>query len=171
MTGRPEPNEYSDFHADYVRRALPEHNIVAGLERQLREVKELIARIPEEKTTEHPEGKWSVREVLGHLCDTERVHSYRALRISRNDRTPLPGFEQDDYVREAHSNERSVADLLEEFTLVRKGTIASFKNLTPEIGKRRGIANGREISARALLYITLGHADRHMEILRERYRV
>ncbi len=171
MTGRPQRNEYSEFHADYVRRALPEHNIVAALEKQLRELKDLIHRIPEQRTTERPDGKWSVREVLGHLCDTERVHSYRALRISRNDRTPLPGFEQDDYVREAHSNERSLWDLLNEFTLVRKSTVATFKNISPEIGRRQGIANGKEISVRALLYIIFGHARRHMEILKERHGV
>lgn len=171
MTGRPLPNEYSAFHSDYVRRAVTEHNVFKALEKQLREMKELIQRIPDGKTSEHLDGKWSVREVLGHLCDTERVHSYRALRIARMDRTPLPGFEQDDYVREACSNDRRVADLLDEFTWVRKSTVATFKHITPEVGRRRGVVNGNEISVRALLYIILGHARRHMEILSERYGV
>lgn len=170
MTGRPEPTEYASYYADYVKRADVE-NIVEALEKQIDEVTAVVRRIPEEATTERKDGKWSLREVIGHLNDGERVFAYRALRFSRNDAQPLAGFEQDDYVREGNANTRAIADLLDEFSLLRRATVATFRHITPEIAKRRGIANGEEISVRALLYVTLGHTRRHLEIIKERYGV
>ncbi len=170
MTGRPEPNEYADYYADYVKRADVD-DIVGALEMQIEEVSSLIRRVPEEISRERRDGKWSVREVVGHLNDSERVFSYRAFRSSRNDTKPLASFEQDDYVREGGANERSLKDLLEEFAILRRATVATFRDITPEIGKRRGVASGKEMTVRAMLYVTLGHVRRHLEIIRERYSI
>ncbi len=170
MTGLPQPTEYAEYYADYIKR-VPEENIVEALSMQLVETLALLRRIPEEKTTEHPDGKWSVRENIGHLCDVERVFAYRAFRFSMNDTKELAGFEQDDYVREGNANERTVDDLLDEFALLRRSTIARFRNITPEIGQRKGIANGKTMSVRALLYAAVGHERRHVEILSQRYGV
>lgn len=170
MTGRPEATEYAPFYADYVRRADTD-DILAALQSQLDQLKLIVGRIPESETTEHRDGKWSVREVLGHLCDCERIFMYRALRFSRKDSTALPGFEQDDYVREGNANGRNVDDLVGEFSLLRHATIATFRNITPEIGMRQGPSNGHNTSVRAFLYITYGHASRHLEIIKERHRV
>lgn len=168
MTGRPEPGEYAEYYADYVSRA-KESDIISALEKQIEEVTSVIRHIPDSKSKERMDGKWSLREVIGHLCDAERVFAYRAYRFSRKDSTPLAGFEQDDYVREGDANHRSVVELLEEFSLLRRSTVATFRHITPEIAMRRGVANGQEISVRALLYVTVGHARRHVEIIKQRY--
>lgn len=170
MTGLPQPNEYVEFYADYIRR-VPDEDIVDALGKQLVETLAVIRRIPEEKTAVHYDDKWSVREIIGHLCDAERNFSYRAYRFAHNDKAPLPGFEQDDYVREANANQRTTDDLLDEFALLRRATIASFRNITPEIGQRTGIASGNPITVRALLYLTVGHERRHVEILRKKFDV
>jgi DinB superfamily len=171
MTGRPEPNEYAPFYADYVRRADTD-DIFSALQSQLDQVKLTVSHVPENLSAEHLDGKWSLREVVGHLCDAERIFAYRAFRFSRNDSQTLAGFEQDDYVREGDSNQRSMEDLVGEFSLLRHSTIATFRHITPEIAKRRGIANGAETSVRAFLYITYGHANRHLEIIRHhRYKI
>lgn len=170
MTGLPQATEYAEYYADYVKRA-PEEDIIDALGKQLVETLAILRRVPDAKTTEHADGKWSVREVIGHLCDAERVFAYRAFRFSRNDSKELAGFEQDDYVREAHANERTIDDLLDEFALLRRSTIATFRNITPEIGLRNGLANGKKVSVRALLYIAVGHERRHVEIIRQRYGV
>ena len=111
-------------------------------------------------------GKWSIKQILGHLCDTERVISYRALRFARGDEKELQGFEQDDYVREAGSNARSLEDLLDELESVRKSTLALFGSLPPEAETRRGVANGNPVTVRALAYIIAGHAQHHYEVLK-----
>lgn len=171
MTGRPEAGEYADYYAGYVSLSKKEDDIVSALEKQVEELTSAVRRVPDEKTKERIEGKWSLREVLGHLCDAERVFSYRAFRFSRNDRKELQGFEQDDYVREGDANQRSVGELLEEFSLLRRSTVATFGHITPEIGNRRGTANGKEITVRALLYVMVGHVRHHVKIIQERYGV
>jgi len=108
MTGQPLPTEYAEYYGDYVKHA-PDENIIDALGKQLVDTLAVIRRIPEDKTTEHPDGKWSVREVIGHLCDCERIFSYRAYRFAHNDKNELAGFEQDDYVREGGANSRSGA--------------------------------------------------------------
>ena len=107
--------------------------------------------------------------MLGHLIDTERIMAYRALRVARNDRTPLAGFEQDDYVKYGGFDQRSVSNLSREFEQVRRATISLFRNLEPEAWERRGIANNVEISVRALAYIIAGHEVHHKAILKDRY--
>lgn len=171
MTGIPEPNEYAPFYAEYVSRSAMEQDIVTALQKQIEETAELVRKVAPEKTTEHIDGKWSLRETLGHLCDTERVFGYRAWRFAHNDKMELAGFEQDDYVREGWNNYREIDDLLGELSSLRAANASLFRRITPEIGLRGGIANGKYVSVRALLYITLGHERRHLEIIRERYGV
>ncbi len=170
MTGLPQPSEYNSYYADYIQR-VPEEDIIDAMGQQLVETLAVFRRVPEEKTAERFDGKWSVREVLGHLIDAERNFSYRAYRFAHKDTAPLPGFEQDDYVREGNANRRATDDLLDEFALLRRSTIAAFRDITPEIGQRTGIASGNPISVRALLYLTVGHERRHVEILRKRFGV
>jgi hypothetical protein len=113
--------------------------------------------------------EWSIKEVIGHINDGERIFSYRALRISRNDQAPLAGFEQDDYVREANFGECSLGDLLDEFELLRRANILAFSRLSDEALLRCGTASGSPVSVRGLLYIMAGHVDHHIESLENDY--
>jgi uncharacterized damage-inducible protein DinB len=114
-------------------------------------------------------GKWTVKEVLGHITDTERIFAYRALRFARSDKTPLPGFEQDDYVKNGAFAGRTLADLTEEFAAVRSASIALYRSFNEEAWPRRGLANQKEMTVRALAFITAGHQIHHRVILEERY--
>ena len=114
-------------------------------------------------------GKWSIKEVVGHMCDTERIMAYRALRIARGDQTPLPGFEQDDYVRAAGFDSISMSDLTEEFRLIREATLPLLRGFDEQALERRGTANKVSISVLALAYIIAGHERHHVSILRSRY--
>jgi hypothetical protein len=114
-------------------------------------------------------GEWSIKEVVGHINDTERVFAYRALRISRADSTPLAGFEQDAYVRESNFGLRTLYDLLEEFALLRRANLLAFTKLTPDMLVRMGTASNNPVSVRALLYMIAGHVEHHLESLRVDY--
>ena len=165
LTG-PDPTEYAEFYKNYIAR-VPEGPVLDFLAKQLGEYRQLLAGVSDEIASAAPApGKWSIKQVLGHLCDTERVMTYRALRFARGDAGELRGFEQDDYVREAHSNSRTVDDLLAEFESIRKATIALFGSLPPEAETRAGIANGNKVTVRALAYIAAGHAQHHFESLK-----
>ncbi len=167
MLTKPERNEYSDWYADYVAR-VPDGNVIEVLEKQSAEMQAFLKTLSDAQAEQPPApGKWSVKQVIGHLCDAERVFGYRALRFSRGDETPLPGFEQDDYVRESHANERKLADLAAELAALRKATIEFFKSVSPEVAMRRGKASGAEVSVRALAYITAGHEQRHLELMKK----
>jgi hypothetical protein len=113
--------------------------------------------------------KWSLKEVLGHINDTERIMAYRALRIARGDATPLAGFEQDDYVRNGPFSDRSLADLIEDYIAVRRATITLFRNLDEAAFARRGVANKNDVTVRALAYIIAGHELHHRRIIEEKY--
>jgi uncharacterized damage-inducible protein DinB len=117
----------------------------------------------------YAEGKWTIKEILGHIVDDERIYVYRALRFARNDSTELPGFEQDHYAQYSEANKREITDLLDEFALVRRSTIAFFKSLDNTALMRTGVANGNRVSVRALAYHIAGHELHHMNIIRERY--
>jgi hypothetical protein len=130
----------------------------------------LIRSIPEARGDHrYAEGKWSVKEVIGHVIDTERVFAYRALQFARGDATPLAGFEQDDYVRCGSFDKRSLSDLADEYEQVRRATISLFANLDQGAWTRRGTANKNEVSVRGLAFIVAGHERHHVEILRTRY--
>src|SRR5690606_18442301 len=114
-------------------------------------------------------GKWTLKEVLIHCIDTERIMSYRALRFARNDQTELPGFEQNDYVPQSEANSRKMADLIEEYKILRQSTILLFKSFSDDVLKRAGVANGNPISVRALGFVISGHELHHLNVCKERY--
>ena len=169
MLTRPDRSEYADFYADYIAK-VPDGDLVAFLSTQIPTYRKLLGAISEEAVSSRPQpGKWNVKEILGHLCDAERIQSYRALRFARGDQQELHGFEQDDYVREAHSDTRSLADLLNEFEAVRSSTLALVKSFPPDAGQRSGVANGAPISVRAMVYVIAGHTQHHYDLLKERF--
>lgn len=166
---RPQASEYAPYFEKYVA-MVPDGEIVETLEAQLRETKLLLARLSEKEAEfRYAEGKWSVKEVLGHMSDQERVFAYRLLRIARGDQTPLAGFEQDDYVKTGNFAARPLAELLEEFTVVRRAMIALVRSLDEAAWLRRGVANQKEISVRALVFLIAGHERHHRMVLQDRY--
>src|SRR5213078_713283 len=165
MSARPGTNEYASFYETYVSKVAG-NDIVAILEAQRLQMARLFAaRSERDGNFRYAPNKWTVKETLGHITDSERIFAYRALRIARQDTTPLNGFEQDDYVRAGGFGERSLADLAEEFGLVRSATVALFRPLGEEAWLRRGSANKNEVTVRALAYIIAGHELHHREIL------
>lgn len=168
MLTRPDRSEYADFYADYIAR-VPEGNVIAILSSQPEAYRKLLGSLSEEAASARPEpGKWNVKEIIGHLCDAERIQSYRALRFARGDQKELCGFEQDDYVREAHSDARPLADLLEEFEGIRNSTVALLKSFPEDVWERCGVANGAPVTVRAMAYIIAGHTHHHYEGLKAR---
>ncbi len=168
---RPEKTEYAEYYETYVS-LVEETDIVAALQNQLSEMQNLLAGISEEKGAfAYAEGKWTIKEVIGHLNDGEKIFAYRALRFSRADQTPIEGFEQDDYVENAAFNDCKVADLAEEFLLLRRANNLFFKSLTAEAWRRSGTASDAEVSVRALAYIMVGHVRHHTNILKARYLI
>jgi hypothetical protein len=166
---RPKPAEYNAYYDRYIS-LIPGSDILATLSSQLpKTVALLSSRSENDEELRYAPDKWSVKEVIGHLIDTERIMAYRALRFARNDRTPIEGFEQDDYVRDGPYANLRLADLVEEFKNVRAATLALFRNLRPSDWTRRGVANQNEISVRALAYVIAGHELYHRHILEERY--
>ncbi len=130
----------------------------------------LLCSLPEEKLLfRYAEGKWTIKEILEHIIDDERIYCYRALRFARNDSTELAGFEQDDYVKNANANQRSLEDLLDEFTWVRKATIAFFNGLEESALLRAGVANKNRVTVRALAYHIAGHELHHINIIKKCY--
>ncbi len=166
---RPEKEEYAEYYETYVS-LVEETDIVFALEKQSSEWQNLFAEISAEKVDfRYAEGKWSIKEVVGHLIDGERVFAYRALRFSRNDKTSLPGFEQNSYVANSNFSNAEFTDLVEELSLLRQANILFFKNLSDEAWLRTGTASEAEVSVRALAYIMVGHIRHHAKILRSRY--
>jgi hypothetical protein len=166
---RPQPGEYSEYYDRYIS-LISQQDILEVLDQQRREMVLLLCgRSESEGDFRYAPGKWSVKEVLGHVCDTERIFAYRALRIARNDATPLEGFEQDDYVKYGPFSTLSLEDLVEEFIAVRRSTISLFRALNEEAWDRTGIANQNRVSVRALAWITAGHELHHRRILETQY--
>jgi DinB superfamily len=169
MKTRPEAGEYAPYYETYIS-LVPGSDIVGALEAQRLQMLQLFAaRSEREGNFRYAPDKWTVKEVLGHVTDSERIFAYRALRIARGDQTPLSGFEQDDYVRAAGFGERTLADLAEEFAHVRGATAALFRSMGKDSWLRRGVANKSEVSVRALAFIIAGHELHHRRILDERY--
>jgi hypothetical protein len=169
MKYKPDSADYAPFYEKYVT-LIPDMDVVQVLEAQLLQTAQLLAGCSErDGNFRYAPEKWSVKEVIGHLSDTERIFTYRALRIARGDATPLSGFEQDDYVRESGAGRRELHDLAEEFAAVRTSSIALYRSLKEESWKRRGSANKNEVTVRALAFISAGHEAHHRKILEERY--
>lgn len=149
---------------------VPEGNILTILTGLAESTHQFLQNLPEEKGNyAYATGKWTIKEVIGHLCDAERVFAYRALRFARNDSTPLPSFEQDDYVANASFSSCPLQDIAEEFFLIRKANIALFRTFNAEVLKRKGIASDYEISVEALLYCIAGHELHHLKVIKEKY--
>jgi DinB family protein len=168
-TARPEPGEYAPYYETYISK-VKGSDILSILEAQRLQMAQLFAAHSErDGNFRYAPDKWTVKEALGHVIDSERIFVYRALRIARGDQTPLPGFEQDDYVRGGNFSGRTLVELAEEFGLVRLATVAFFKSLQKEAWQRRGVANEKEVTVRALAFIVAGHELHHRLILEERY--
>jgi hypothetical protein len=166
---RPAKNEYDSYYHRYIS-LVPDEDVLIALDQQLAETLILLRSLSEQHGSfRYEPQKWSVKEVLGHMIDTERIMAYRALRIARNDGTPIEGFEQDHYVKNGGFESRSVSNLAREFEQVRRTTISLFRNLEPDAWERRGIANNVEVSVRALAYIIAGHELHHKNGLKEKY--
>jgi uncharacterized damage-inducible protein DinB len=169
--GLPEPTEYAPFYAGYVKN-VTEDDIVAAIEAQTRETAALLARIGEEKASyRYGPDKWSVKEVVGHVTDAERIFAYRALAIARGDKASLPGFDEQEYMRSAGFEQRSMTSIAEEYAAARQATLALFRGFSDEAWQRSGTANNTGISVRAIAHICLGHERHHLNVLRERYGV
>jgi hypothetical protein len=168
-TTRPETGECAEFYRGYTGR-VPDGDIRITLALGLEQTLRLLWAVPFElEGFAYAPGKWTVKEVVGHLVDAERVFAYRALRFGRGDETPLPGFEQDDYVLRGGFATRSLADLATEFEYLRPGNLLLFRGSEAEALDRRGVASGKEVTVRALLWIMAGHELHHTDVLRERY--
>jgi hypothetical protein len=166
---RPGPDESIAYYHRYIDQVAGE-DITDQLAAQLHEVEKLLEPVTDRAAlARYAEGKWSIKEVIGHLIDTERIFSYRLLRIARGDATPLPGFDENAYNPEGQFDERPLPRLLTEFRAVRQSTSTLFEGLPAHAWERRGIANGQPISARALAYIIVGHVFHHLGVLRDRY--
>lgn len=167
---KPKEGEYPAYASRYIGLLPDDGMILAHLAENVASTKKFIASIPKDRLLyRYAEGKWTIKEILGHIVDDERIYVYRALRFARNDTTELPGFEQDHYARYSEANQRDVGDLLDEFTLVRRATIAFFQSLDDAALLRSGVADGKRSSVRALVYHIAGHELRHMNIIKERY--
>jgi hypothetical protein len=166
---RPEPGEYASYYDRYIS-LVAGSDILATLESQRRQMLLLLSgRDESDGDFRYAPDKWSAKEVLGHVCDTERIFAYRALRIARADRTPIEGFEQDDYVRNGPFAHRPLAELIEDYIAVRRATLTLLRNLDEPAWLRRGIANKNEVSVRAIAYTIAGHELHHRRILEEKY--
>ena len=169
---RPAVEEYEPAFERYISLVADVEDAVVALAVQKDRFARTVAAMTDaEAMYRYAPGKWSVKELIGHVCDGERIFAYRLLRIARADATPLPGFEENDYVVNAHSDQRSLRDLIDEWQAVRSATSALVRGLPEEAWPRHGTSNGQPISARALLYIVIGHAEHHLNVLHTRYGV
>lgn len=161
-------SEYAPFYGNYIKTV--SDDVIADLKRQLTDMPVYFRNIPLDKADfAYAAGKWTIKEVIGHIIDTERIMAYRALRIARADSTPLPGFEENDYARNARYHERNMTSLADEFTALRTANMFLFESFNEEELKRMGLSSGKMISVRALLFIVAGHLNHHKRILEERY--
>ena len=162
-------NEYADFYKSYIE-ALDNVELIEELEICLHEFIKFVRNIPMDKFDyQYQDGKWTIKEIIQHLIDSERVFGYRALRISRNDKTPLPGFDENSYVDNSNGKDRSLQSLLTEMAVVRQSTLSLFNSFSQEQLSNIGIASNKEVSVRAIGFIIIGHQKHHQKIFSERY--
>ena len=166
---RPLPGEYAEGYAPYLA-AAPEGDPLALLHSQMGEVTALFAGLAEAQGAyRYAPGKWSLKDLLQHLSDAERIFAYRCLRIGRGDATPLPGFDENVFAASAGADERSQVDLVADFQAARQSSLTLFEGFGDKAWDHRGTSNGRALTARCIPYICLGHAAHHLGIIRERY--
>jgi hypothetical protein len=168
---RPAEDEYTAFHRSYLEAVAQENDVVSVLRRQTDQMRTLGNVDAVLGGYRYAEGKWTVREVIGHLADTERVLSYRLLRIARGDQTPLPGFDEGAFAAVSNADRRAASDLAAEWLAVRAATMALVLSLEPDALARRGLVNNWPLSARALVWIIAGHVAHHVGLLADRYGV
>ncbi len=162
-------NEYAPFYKNYIK-GLGDVDLFEVLRSSLDATLNTLKNLPEEKLVyRYAEGKWTIKELVQHIIDAERVLSYRALRFSRNDSTDLHGFDEDWYVNNSHGNNRNFKELLDEFSNIRKASISLFTSFTPEMLTMSGSANGSLMSVRALAFVIVGHQMHHLKIIKEKY--
>ena len=164
---QPQTQEYPEWAKRYI--SLVEGNIVEILMAQAIDFPNFVNNLIEKSDYAYAPGKWTIKEMVGHIVDTERILTYRLLCIARGEKASLPGFEEDDYVANAHFKDRSLFSLAEEFTLMRKSHMFLINSLNKEELDRMGNANGKDISVRALVYILAGHIMHHIGVVKERY--
>lgn len=165
-----QPEEFAGHFATYINQVSSEYTLVEELEISIHRLIKFVQNIPLDKFDyRYAEGKWTIKDIIQHLIDAERVFAYRALRFARNDKTDLPGFEENDYVHYANANQRSIQDLLSELAVVRQATLSLFKSFSMEDLLRIGIASNNPISVRALGFTIIGHQNHHQSVFEERY--
>jgi hypothetical protein len=166
---KPLPSELSEYYQTYLK-YVSENNLLEALLNQKKDSEIFLSAIPENKEGyAYANDKWMLKEVVGHLCDTERILTYRALRISRNDQTPLPGFEENEYTLNSNYRIRSLANIADEFKAVGASTIKLFYNMSEEMFNRTGTANQTRVSVKAILFFIVAHERHHLNVIRERY--
>lgn len=166
---RPQPGEYAPYYDRYIS-LIQGNDILATLDNGRRQMMLLLSgRDEADGNFRYAPEKWNAKQVLGHVCDTERIFAYRALRIARGDQTPMEGFEQDDYVRNGPFADRPLSELIDDYIAVRRATLTLLRNLDEAAWSRRGVANKNEVTVRALAYIIAGHELHHRRILEEKY--
>ena len=166
---RPHPGEFAPYYQQYIDK-VPEGSLLETLSRQMKETAALLRGIPESKALHrYAPGKWSIKEVANHVCDAERIFSYRALRIARQDATALPGFDENAYAPASHADARPLGDIVAELEAIRAATLALFRGMEPAALTRTGTASGSGFSVRALAYIITGHERHHIGIVKDRY--
>ena len=162
-------SEYSEFNATHIKDA-GNVEMIEELEICLHDFIRFVQNVPMDKFDyRYAEGKWTIKDIIQHIIDTERIFAYRALRISRSDKTPLPGFEENDYVNNTNANDRGIQNLLEELSAVRHSNLFLFKSFSDEQLARTGIASATSISVRAIGFILIGHQKHHQKVFQERY--
>jgi hypothetical protein len=168
---KPIPGEYSPYQIAYIN-TVQEENIFKVLEGQLDFVPKFLSSISEEKGNyAYADGKWTVKQIIGHVIDTERIFAYRSLCIARGEKQTLPGFEQDDFVAAANFNNLKISDLISQFIKVRESNLLLFKSLDDKDFNKRGTVNNYEITVNAILYVIAGHLNHHLKILKEKYLI
>jgi hypothetical protein len=163
-------HNFSEYFKHYIDLVDDNENLISTLEHTHQRTNEFLDLITEEQGNyAYAEGKWTIKELLTHLIDTERIFCNRALRIARNDKTDLPGYDHDEYVKYSSSNERNLCEICKEYNLVRQGTIALFNSFTSTMLNREGLANNNKLTVLAIGFIISGHEIHHIKILAERY--
>jgi hypothetical protein len=171
LVSKPDASEHAPYFSRYVD-LVADGDILGALAGQIESTLAKLGRVSEaDSLKRYAPGKWSVREVMGHMVDTERIFAYRALTLARNDRTELPGFEQDDYIPAAQFDRRPLQNLLEEFGAVRHSNLLMFRGLDQEAWARQGVVNKNPMSVRAAAYVIAGHELHHVRVLHEKYGV
>ncbi|MGQ2985119.1 DinB family protein [Flavobacterium sp.] len=164
------PDEYAPYQEAYIKLVDPSYPLIEELEISVHNLVHFVREIPMDKYDyRYAEGKWTIKDILQHLIDSERIFAYRALRFSRNDTTALPGFDENSYAANAHGDDRSINELLTEMSALRHANIMMFKSFDKEDMLRKGTASGYTVSVRAFGFLLIGHQNHHINVFRERY--